>query len=58
MYFNYLQESMELLAACGATVSQKIASQLTWGRVANTRGRAGCNIPVDLCMESRTMLQP
>lgn len=57
MYFqkaghtNYLQESLELLAATAATASQRIASQLTWGRVVNTRGKAGCNIPVDLCME-------
>ncbi len=50
-HINYLSEAVTMLSLVNATASSRISSQITWGRVVNTRGGAGHNIPVDLHME-------
>ncbi len=50
-HINYMSEAVTMLSLVNATASSRISSQITWGRVVNTRGGAGRNIPVDLHME-------
>ena len=45
---NYAKEAILLLAAVNATATPRVAAQITWSRVVNTRGGPGNNIPVDL----------
>ena len=47
-HYNYVKEAVYLLANINAAVSPKVAAQMTWSRFVNTKGRKGCNIPVDL----------
>lgn len=57
MYFtyakhkNYQHEAFYTLSLVNATVSPRVASQLTWGRVLNLKGGSGHNVPLDLHME-------
>lgn len=44
---NYQREAFTLLALVNASASPGVASQLTWGRVVNTRGGKGHNVPID-----------
>lgn len=48
---NYQLEAFHLLAQVSATASRRIAHQLMWSHVVNTRGGKGKNIPLDLHME-------
>ncbi len=48
---NYLNEAVDMLSVVNASGSPRIAKQVTWGRVVNTHGGRGRNVPVDLHME-------
>ncbi len=48
---NYLNEAVDMLSVVNASGSPRIAKQVTWGRVVNTYGGRGRNVPVDLHME-------
>ena len=48
---NYKLEAFNLLTMVNATASPRIAAQLTWSRVVNTRGKKGHNVAADLHME-------
>lgn len=48
---NYKQEAFNLLTAVNATASPRIAAQLKWSRVVNTKGKKGHNVAADLHME-------
>ena len=47
---KYALEAFHQLAA-DSVVSPRLAAQMKWSRVVNTRGGAGNNLPVDLFME-------
>lgn len=47
---NYYKESVNLLLQYNY-LSPRKASQLLWSRCVNTKGRIGCNIPMDLHLE-------
>ena len=48
---KYAYEVIELISSIEAASSPRIAHELVWCRVVNTRGGAGNNIPVDLYLE-------
>ena len=48
---KYAYETIELISSIKAAASPRIAHELLWCRVVNTRGGAGNNIPVDLFLE-------
>ena len=48
---NYSLEALNLLAQFYILLPPRLAQQLAWSRFINTRGRQGCNIPMDLHME-------
>ena len=48
---KYAHEAIELISSIKAAASPRIARELIWCRVVNTRGGAGNNIPVDLFLE-------
>lgn len=50
-HHNYAIEAIRLLAMVNAMATERVAAQITWSRVVNTRGSAGHNIPVDLMNE-------
>ena len=45
---NYAKEATRMLAIVNALATPRVAAQITWCRVVNTRGLSGHNIPVDL----------
>ena len=47
-HHNYANEAVRMLSAVYALATPRVAAQITWSRVINTRGLAGHNIPVDL----------
>lgn len=47
-HHNYANEVVRMLATVHASATPRVAAQITWSRVVNTRGLAGHNIPVDL----------
>lgn len=57
MYFrmanhtNYASEAFHFISQVTATGSPRVASQLLWSRVVNTKGKEGHNVPVDMHME-------
>ena len=48
---NYASEAFHFIAQVTATASPRVATQLLWSRVVNTKGKEGHNVPVDLHME-------
>ena len=48
---NYASEAFHFIAQVTATASPRVATQLLWSRVVNTKGKEGYNVPVDLHME-------
>ena len=48
---NYASEAFHFIAQVTATASPRVAIQLLWGQVVNTKGKEGHNVPVDLHME-------
>ena len=48
---KYAYEEIELICSIHAAASSRIAHELLWCRVVNTRGGPGNNIPVDLFLE-------
>ena len=48
---KYAYEVIELISSINAAASPRIAHEIMWCRVVNTRGGAGTNIPVDLFLE-------
>lgn len=48
---NYASEAFHFIAQVTATASPRVASQLLWSRVVNTKGKEGHNVPVDMHME-------
>ena len=50
-HHNYAIEAIRLIAMVNATATARVAAQITWSRVINTRGAAGHNIPADLMNE-------
>lgn len=48
---NYAAEAIRMLSMVNASATPRVAAQVTWSRVVNTRGLAGHNIPVDLMNE-------
>lgn len=48
---NYASEAFHFISQVTATASPRVAAQLLWNRVVNTKGKEGHNIPVDLHME-------
>ena len=48
---KYAYETIELISSVKAAASPRIAQELLWCRVVNTRSGAGNNIPVDLFLE-------
>ncbi len=48
---NYSKEAAILLLQCNFLLSDRLATQVKYGRFVNTHGRKGCNMPCDLHME-------
>ena len=48
---KYAVEALTLMAMLNGLVSERLKQQIMWGRVVNTRGGLGHNIPIDLQME-------
>ena len=48
---NYAKEAIKLLTLVNATGTPRLAAQVTWSRIVNTKGKSGYNIPVDLYNE-------
>ena len=48
---KYAQEALNLQMLLNGAASPRIANQLLWGHVVNTRGGKGHNLPVDLHLE-------
>ena len=48
---NYAKEAVILLSQNHCLLSDRQASQQSWNRFVNTKGRRGCNIPCDLHLE-------
>lgn len=49
--YNYAKDAVNLILSHKYLLSERKAAQLLWSRTVNTRGREGCNIPMDLHME-------
>ena len=49
--YNYAKEAISLPFSQKYLLSERKAAQLLCSRTVNTRGRAGCNIPMDLHLE-------
>lgn len=47
-HHNYAAQAFRTLATVNALATPRIAAQITWSRVVNTRGQAGHNIAADL----------
>ena len=48
---RYAFEGINLGMQLHYTLSERLKSQLIWGRFVNTKGRQGCNMPCDLFLE-------
>lgn len=51
--YNYAKDAVNLLLSHEYLFSERKAAQLLWARTVNTRGYAGCNIPMDLHLNRR-----
>lgn len=49
--YNYAKDAVNLLLSQKYLLSKRKSAQLLWSRTVNTRGYAGCNVPMDLHME-------
>ena len=49
--YNYAKDAVNPLLSHRYLLSDRKAAQLLWSRTINTKGRQGCNIPMDLHME-------
>ena len=47
-HHNYAMQAFRTLATVNALATPRVAAQMTWSRVVNTRGQPGHNIPADL----------
>ena len=50
-HHNYAIEAIRLIALVNVMATARVAAQITWSRVVNTRGVVGHNIPADLMNE-------